>query len=141
MKALLAFALSLAVSDVAAHAADVTLIVSGVPNAPEYVACALFSSAAGFPGETDRARSLKAPARPGQTLCVFRDLPPGQYAAAVSLLREGQAQIDKDFLGRPAQAWGVSQNIRHAFKAPGFDEASFLVPAKGETRIAIELAR
>lgn len=127
----------------AARADDVPVIVTvtGVQGLPGEVACRLFHGPRSFPfgkataGEARTARRTDGPA------CTFSNLAPGSYAIAVALLPKDQDRVTRDLLGRPRQPWGVSNNIRHALRAPRYDEAAFTVERGKPTRLLITLAK
>ncbi len=123
-----------------AHAGDVIVSVSGA-NGSGDIACALFANATGFPlHASEAAAKFRAPAHAGQA-CRFHSVAPGTYAVAASNLAKNLNNVELDYLGRPEQPWGVSNNARPALRAPTFSEAAFKVAEKGETRISIHLAK
>lgn len=130
-----------ALSATPALAEDLVVMVSGAQEVPGEIACRLYNSPRNFPfgkgtaGEVRRSRSADG------TGCVFRNLEPGSYALVVAVLPKGQNDVTRDFLGRPRQPWGVSNNIRHALRAPRYDEAVFTVASGKTTRLTISLAK
>ena len=124
----------------AARAGELLVNVTGVATPSGDIACALYASGEYFPLNVGGAKLQRAPAKASDNSCHFSGLAPGLYAVAVSQLRAGQANVDKDFLGRPKQPWGVSRGARHALCAPTFEEASFKVAAEGVTRISVAIA-
>ena len=125
----------------AAVASDVVVAVTGLDGETGEIACALFSNADGFPLEFAHAQLRRGPTRLSGEACRFSGLKPGPYAVAVARLARGQPTVDTDFLGRPREPWGVSDNIRPALRAPHFDEAAFAVPASGEVKLEVRLSR
>jgi uncharacterized protein (DUF2141 family) len=115
--------------------------VSGVSNAQGMVGCALFSSAAGFPLESDKpsVRILRVTPAAGAALCVFDNVPPGTYAIAVVHDTNGNGRADTNFLGMPTEGVGVSNNVMPRMSAPTFDANKFSVAAGHVTRLAITL--
>jgi uncharacterized protein (DUF2141 family) len=103
------------------------------------IGCALYASAAGFPLDAARAAATQVhPARPS-VACRFEGLAAGTYAVAVSHDLNGNRKTDRNFVGIPKEAWGVSNGVRPAMRAPRFDEAA--VKVNGATEIAIEVRR
>ena len=90
------------------------------------VLCALFSSAANFPRDYERAmmrdHSLIAE---GRAHCEFRDVPPGTYAVAVIHDENSNGKLDTTFLGIPKEGVGTSNNARGHFGPPRFRDAAF----------------
>jgi uncharacterized protein (DUF2141 family) len=115
--------------------------VSGVSNAQGMVGCALFSSAAGFPLESDKpgVKITRVAPAGGAALCVFDNVPPGTYAMAVVHDTNGNGRADTNFLGMPTEGVGVSNNVMPRMSAPTFDANKFTVAAGQTTRLAISL--
>ena len=124
-----------------ASAGEVVVSVSGETGGPGEIACALFAKPEGFPLGLSSAALRRGPAGADGEACRFAGVAPGEYAVAVSVLAKGRDTVDKDFLGRPKQPWGVSNNVRPTLRAPTFAEAAFKVSAQGETRVAVSLAK
>lgn len=136
-------AAALSASLLAAPAAseDVTVIVSGAKGVKGDVACRLYNGPRNFPFGKGTAGEVRTRRTADGTACVLHGLAPGSYALVVALLPEDQADITRDFLGRPRQPWGVSNNIRHALRPPRFDEAAFTLEAGKNLRLMIAIAK
>lgn len=124
-----------------ALAEDVIVAVSGAREVPGEVACRLYNGPRNFPFGRGSAGEVRSERRADGTACIFRDLAPGTYALVAAILPRGQDDVTRDVLGRPRQPWGVSNNIRHALRAPRFDEAVFTVERGKATRLKIALAK
>jgi uncharacterized protein (DUF2141 family) len=114
---------------VAVQAGAATLSVSLTNSAPDVytVRVALFSSAAAFLTESNAFRRAKAPPVNGAATVVFTDLPTGVYAIAAYHDLDGNELLDTNFVGKPVEPYGFSNNIRHWFGPASFAEASFAV--------------
>jgi uncharacterized protein (DUF2141 family) len=62
--------------------------------------------------------------RDGRAVASFHDLPYGDYAVAVFHDKNGDQQLNTNFLGMPTEPYGFSNDSRRRFRAPRFDEAS-----------------
>lgn len=124
---------------VAALSAELAVQVTGVASRQGEVGCALHASGAEFPTSNVRSTNAWLPADPRGVVCRFADVKPGVYAIAVSHDLNGNRKTDTNFLGIPTEAWGVSNNVRPALRAPTFDEAKFEVKAVGTTTISVRL--
>jgi len=111
-------------------AASVRVDVSTLRNAKGTLNCRLFAEAASFP-DGDGTRTVRAAIDGMQASCVFEDLPPGIYAVAVVHDENGNGRLDRNFLGIPAEGYGVSNNRTYAMSSPKWDESKFVV-APGE---------
>lgn len=102
------------------------------------VLCALYRDAQGFPLNVHFAvATTEAPAR-GRTLCVFENLPPGTYAAAVHHDHDRDLEVDRNLFGQPTEGWGSTRDVTHTFSPPGFDESSVNVTAP-TTRVTVHM--
>ncbi|MCA4918948.1 MAG: DUF2141 domain-containing protein [Roseomonas sp.] len=140
----LLLALAMTITAGTASAASVGRIeaaVSGVSNAPGMVGCALFSSAAGFPLESDKpsVKIMRVAPAGGAAMCVFENVPPGVYAMAVVHDTNGNGRADTNFLGMPTEGVGVSNNVIPRMSSPTFDANKFSVAAGQVTRLSISL--
>lgn len=115
--------------------------VSGLASDAGDVGCALFSTPAGFPLNVSDARVFWQPARRVGVECRFADVPPGTYALAVSHDLNGNRRTDRNLVGLPTEAWGVSNDVRPRLRAPRFAEAAFEVGEGATRRLAVRVAR
>jgi len=139
---LLALAMTITAATASASSGGrIEAAVSGVSNAPGMVGCALFSSAAGFPLESDKpsVKIMRVAPAGGAALCVFDNVPPGVYAMAVVHDTNGNGRADTNFLGIPTEGVGVSNNVMPRMSTPTFDANRFSVAAGQVTRLAISL--
>ncbi|MFM9827837.1 MAG: DUF2141 domain-containing protein [Sphingomonas sp.] len=141
MRKVLQWSLAIVATSLPAIAAAGTLeIVVSTPSATDgEIGCALFKNEAGFPMAPEKAQRIWVKANP-QTVCRYENVAPGTYAVAVSLDLNGNRRTDKNFIGIPTEAWGVSNNVRPRMRSPRFAEARFTVPAEGR-RIEIDVKR
>ena len=139
---LLALAMTITAATASASSGGrIEAAVSGVSNAPGMVGCALFSSAAGFPLESDKpsVKIVRVAPAGGAAMCVFENVPPGVYAMAVVHDTNGNGRADTNFLGMPTEGVGVSNNVMPRMSPPTFDANKFTVAAGQITRLAISL--
>jgi uncharacterized protein (DUF2141 family) len=103
--------------------------VSGIKNTKGKLGCALYASAKGFPDDPSQARVEWLPIKYNTHTCEFSGVQAGFYAIAVMHDENENGKMDRNFLGKPTEAFGASNNVRHAFSAPTFDEAKIEVKA------------
>jgi uncharacterized protein (DUF2141 family) len=88
--------------------------------------CLIFNSEAGFPSEEDRAVAKDSTKITNRTAgCRFHDLPVGSYAVSVLHDANGNRRLDTDWLGRPKEGFGVSNNARGKRGPPPFSASRF----------------
>lgn len=56
---------------------------------------------------------------------VFDSLPYGKYALAIHHDKNLDMKMNKNWLGMPAEGWGLSNNIIPVFSLPEFEECQF----------------
>ncbi len=111
----------------AALAGPVTLNVSGIRNADGVVRCGLYASANGFREPGREMFEATAKIAGGRATCAFKQVPSGNYAAAVFHAENNERKMDIGMFGKPKQGVGFSRNPSITFGPPGFDAAAFAV--------------
>jgi len=78
----------------------------------------------------DRERFLKqcaytasSPARDGENVIAVPNVPKGSWAVLVYQDENGNAELDRNFIGIPKENYGFSRDARGKFGPPGFDDA------------------
>lgn len=120
----------------------VSVLVTGVEGAEGVVRCALFNSPQGFPLGSDEATAFQRVfTEPGwgEAGCIFRDLPPGEYAIAVYHDRNENGILDTNLLGVPTEGVGASQNVIPRMGPPKFDENAFEVGLGASVWLTVRL--
>lgn len=69
----------------------------------------------------------------------IKDLPAGDYAVVVVHDRNGNHDMDRNFLGIPREPYAFSNNARALFGAPSFQAAKFRVVVGRVTNTQIDL--
>ena len=126
----LTLALGTIVSLAAAARADDNLIraqLVNLPNDKGRVACAIFSSADGFPRDRTKATErVEGPIKNGVGTCEFKGLPAGTYAIASFHDEAETGKMKYNFLGLPQEAYGFSNDAkRSGMTPPSFSACSF----------------
>jgi len=102
------------------------LELSGFRNELGSARVALHSTAETFPNDHPHAfmRTLTK-IEDGRAKVEFADVPYGAYAVAVMHDENDNDEFDYNIVGIPKEGFGVSNNVRHTFRPPRFDEARF----------------
>jgi uncharacterized protein (DUF2141 family) len=79
-----------------------------------------------------------APATPGVTVVVVKDLPPGTYAAQAYQDGNDNHSVDRNILGLPTEGVGFSNNAPIRLHPPSFGAAAFSYDG-GEQTISFKL--
>jgi acyl-CoA reductase-like NAD-dependent aldehyde dehydrogenase/uncharacterized protein (DUF2141 family) len=115
---------------------DISVDVTLPTHAHGEIAYLVFSNPDGFPDTRDKAlRHNFVPVDP-EAARQHIDLgafPPGRYAISLYLDENGNHKLDKNLLGMPKEAVGVSENPRKRLGAPHFDDAAFTHGTQSES--------
>jgi uncharacterized protein (DUF2141 family) len=113
--------------------------IRNLRNDKGIVRCALFESAAGFPGKLEKAvAGLAVTARGGQARCDFEAVAPGRYAVAVFHDENANGKFDLKLYGVPKEGYGASNNPKPRVGPPRFADAHFEHGERG-SNLQIEL--
>ena len=74
---------------------------------------------------------VRAPARQGTVRVCLAAPKPGVYALAIYHDKNANKKFDRNFIGLPTEAYGVSNNPVFRLGPPSHDEAAFSVGAAG----------
>ena len=115
--------------------------MDGFENADGAAGVAVWTTARGFPERIEHAvATTYVPIQDGIAVARFAGLDPGNCAITVYHDKNDNRRFDKNWLGMPREAWGVSNNVRPRLRAPRFDEAMLKLPlGAGETRVEIRV--
>ena len=120
--------LALPISTVAqAPCPGIHVTILNIKNSVGTIACALFESSEGFPGEylSHATNIMVIKIRNDRARCDFEDIPPGTYAMAVVHDENTNGKLDTKWLGRPKEGYGFSNGAKGLLGPPTFSEASF----------------
>src|SRR5262245_66614833 len=96
-----------------------TIAVDGVANSKGMVGVLVFNSPAGWPEHVSAALRSKAVApQEGLTELAITGLPTGDYAVVVLHDENKNKKLDRDWLGKPTEQWGMSNNPEYFLSAP-----------------------
>ena len=120
----------------AAMAASVRVEVMGVRSDDGRVLVALCPAELFLTRDCDVRAA--APASPGRTDVVVRDVPPGIYAVQVIHDENGNADLDRSLLGLPVEGFGFSRDAPVRGLPPRFADAAVEVTERGG-RLALRM--
>lgn len=107
------------------HPTTIRVVADGLQHHEGAVRVALFESETGFPGEPEHALLRGVATMEGNAATYqFEPVPCGRYAVSVFHDENGDGEMQRDWLGRPAEGWGVSRDARGRFGPPSFDDSA-----------------
>lgn len=117
-----------------------TIQVQGVNQDGGNVGVLVFANDKGW--AEDRTAALKdivVPAHPGTVTVVVPGLPAGYYAVSIAHDVNQNHKLDKNFLGKPKEQWGLSNNPHATIKAPPFKNCMFRLTGNMEIFIKMQM--
>jgi uncharacterized protein (DUF2141 family) len=133
---------SFAIARQAVPAGDYTLtiVVEGVNSDVGNVGVLVFNSDKGW--AEDRTAALKdivVPAHSGTVTVTVPNLPAGTYA--VSLIHDVNKnhKLDKNFIGKPKEQWGLSNSPHAVLTAPAYSKCKFSLQGDMELHITMQM--
>ncbi|MDA3877539.1 MAG: DUF2141 domain-containing protein [Halothiobacillus sp.] len=101
--------------------------IKDIKNSEGTIACALFESVEGFPTEfmLYATNIMIIKIRDSQARCDFLDIPPGTYALASIHDKNMDGELNYDWVGRPKEGYGFSNDAEGRGGPPSFEAASF----------------
>jgi uncharacterized protein (DUF2141 family) len=122
-----------------ARLATLTIEMVGFRNQKGVAQVTLFNSAEGFPDKPDRAfLHGSSPIVDGESQITFLQVPFGTYGVGVVHDENSNEKMDTNFLGKPREGYGASNDARGRFGPPSFEDARFSVD-KDTVTIAIAI--
>ncbi len=122
----------------AATTATLTVYVEGVNAQGGNIGVMIFRGPKGWPEDNAAAyRAVVVPAHLG-TMVVHVTLPRGESAIAVGHDVNVNKKVDKNWLGKPTEQWGMSNNPHAHMRAPDFSKAEFELSGNEEIHIRMQ---
>ena len=121
------------------HADDLAVEVRGLRSSEGSVRGAIWRNADGFPTEDAKAAGrAEIPAKAGRVVLEFPDVAPGEVAISVFHDVDDDNSLDRNFLGIPREAVGIS-NAAIGFTGPGdFEDALIRIDETGSS-VSVDL--
>ncbi|MDD5056479.1 MAG: DUF2141 domain-containing protein [Sideroxydans sp.] len=108
----------------ASQAGELKLVFHGEGLVGQVLMVALFNSPETFLSDKT-VLALKAEASGDATTLIIPDLKPGKYAISAFADKNHNEKLDTNFVGKPKELYGFSNDARHLVGTPDFAEASF----------------
>ena len=114
-----------------------TVQVVGVSSDSGNIMLAVYDKADGFLKEEHALMGIRAKATSGITELRINDLPEGQYALALYHDKNGNEELDTNWLGIPKEPIGFSNSKMKTFGPPGFEDCAFLFKSDKQIQISL----
>jgi len=114
------------------------LVVNGVKNTRGFIGVLVFNSSARWPEDVSSAFTSEAvPAQAPETVLEVHNLPAGEYAVVVLHDENLNKKLDRNWLGKPKEQWGMSNNPHFTYSAPSFGSARFAFDGDEQLHIGL----
>ena len=114
--------------------------VEGVEHTDGQMRFALFGAPEGFPSDPATAEKVETLQIEGSTVIWNAgEVPTGMWAVSVLHDEDGDGTMATDWMGRPDEGWGVTNDARGSFGPPSFEDAAIEVGKDG-ARVVIQLS-
>ncbi len=110
--------------------------IVGVKGISGKVCVAVYNDADSYPDAGKHYRFVCGDIKDGKSLLVFKNVPPGAYAAFAFHDADENGKLKKNFIGMPREGVGASRGARGVMGPPKFRDAKFQV---GAERKAIQI--
>jgi len=120
-----------------AAAAELRVTVRGVKSVEGDVKVGLYATPKAF-DERKKTFGELAPARVGEVVVVFHDLPPGRYGVAVLHDLNSNGEMDNNLLGFPKEPYGFGNDAKINLAPPAFADMTVTV-GNGVTEAVVNL--
>lgn len=105
---------------------DLEVTVTNIENSEGEIRAVLFKGKDGFPDENEKAfRKASVDANKGKTTFVFENVPYGDYAISLLHDKNGNGEMDFNFIGYPQEGYGISNNKNPGLSMPKYEDAHF----------------
>ena len=106
---------------------EIVIEVWGLKNDNGRIGCSIFSKEDGFPSEVEKAdKRMWVKSKSKKATCTFKDVKPGTYAIATIQDVDNNGELNRSFVGKPKEPWGVSNNApAQRFGPPLYKDATF----------------
>lgn len=113
------------------QAGAITVSIPNVKNNNGVVRLALYRSAEGFPGDFQKSFYHESiPAKKDSMTFVLKNIPSGECAVAIIHDENSNNKLDSNFLGKPKEGYGSSNNTKRRFGPPEYEKAKVMLKSK-----------
>lgn len=120
-----------------AVAETLNVAIENVETSDGFIMLRVMNGEAEFKGDTSAISSIQHRAMAGQASFTIGDLPAGEYAVQVMHDRNGNGELDSNFVGMPTEPWAFSNNATGSMGPPSWDDVKFEL--KGSVDQSIKL--
>jgi len=109
---------------------QLTVIIMGLENDEGKVKIGLFDSKNSYTGDGEPFRGNLVVIKDRKAECTFDGIPYGTYAIKLYHDKNGNGELDTNFMGVPQEKYGFSNNASGLLGPAKWDDAKFVFNAK-----------
>ncbi len=126
------------VSGLTEEKVTLTINMNGFPNDNGTARVALYNTENGFNGKEAAFRSATVKIQDKKAVCEIKDVPSGTYTIKAYHDANDNDKLDKNFVGFPKEAYGVSNNAKSKMGPGKYNEAKFVVAGNKTLNIKVD---
>ncbi len=115
-----------------------TIKAEGIRSSDGYIGVAVYNTEATFLKDGKTFSGTFEPTKEGKTIITIADLPEGTYAVSIFHDKNGNKELDTNFIGIPKEPVAFSMAKMKTFGPPSFKACSFRLISDLEIRIPIK---
>jgi uncharacterized protein (DUF2141 family) len=117
-----------------------TLTVTGVDEKGGNIGVLVFKSSQGWADDRQAAlKDIVVAAHPETVTVTVPDLPAGEYAVSIAHDVNQNHKLDKNWVGKPTEQWGLSNNPHATIKTPSYNACKFTLKGDMELHITMQM--
>lgn len=120
-------------------AETLTIVITNVSSSEGTIMVQIMSGEKEFKGEQEAIASLMQRAQGDDMTFSTSSLPAGEYAVRVMHDKNGNGDLDANFVGMPKEPWAMSNNAKGNFGPPKWKDAKF--DLKGTVTQSLNLSK
>ncbi|OHX67813.1 DUF2141 domain-containing protein [Flammeovirga pacifica] len=117
----------------------VTLKITGATSSNGKIEIGIYNTADNFPENGKQFKGYSIDADTKTIQFSIDDLPEGTYAIAIWHDENEDKKLNTNWVGKPTEKYGFSNNVFGVLSPPDFEEASFTVEKNKITELTINL--
>lgn len=115
-----------------------TIEAEGIQSSDGYIGVGVYNTEATFLKDGKTFSGTFEPTKKGKTKITIADLPEGIYAVSIFHDKNGNKELDTNFIGIPKEPVAFSKAKMKTFGPPSFEACSFQLISDLEIRIPIK---
>ena len=112
--------------------------ITGFPNDNGMAKIALYNTEEDYNGTDKPFRDASIKIQGKKAICEFKNIPTGTYSIKVYHDANNNGKLDKNIIGYPLEAYGVSNNAKSKMGPGKYDEAKFTVAGNKAIDIKVD---